>query len=166
MSRIFIQARQVTCWLGLREDNSDNAFDLLRFLLPNKQDARVRADWEKAANRLYTAGILHNLSSMFDPRGVPFSAAAALANRAWFNRLWIVQEVALASELEFRCGDSTIIGIEFFTAIQRLSSVVHNPPAPWLLKPFRHALRLGQLGAQVAAGDHLSFLHLAQILST
>jgi hypothetical protein len=58
------------------------------------------------------------------------------------------------------------MGTEFFTAIQRLSSVVHDPPAPWLLKPFRHALRLGQLRAQVAAGERLSFPHLAQILST
>jgi hypothetical protein len=70
MSRIFIQAQRVTCWLGLREDNSDHAFDLLRLLAPHKQDPRVNAEWKRAASRLCTAGMLHNLSSMFDPSSI------------------------------------------------------------------------------------------------
>jgi hypothetical protein len=36
---------------------------------------------------------------------------------------------------------------------------------PWLLKPYRHALKLGQLRAQVFAGHNHSFPYLAQTLS-
>lgn len=166
MSRVFIQAQRVICWLGLHENNSNHAFDLLRTLVPNDSDLRASTDWKNAANRLWRAGFLGDLSSMFDPANIPFSAAATLASRSWFSRLWIVQEVALASELEFRCGDSTLSGTTFFTAMQMLSSVVHDPPAPWLSKPFRHAVRLGQLRAQVSAGKPLSLPHTAQALST
>ncbi|KAH6985548.1 heterokaryon incompatibility protein-domain-containing protein [Ilyonectria destructans] len=166
MSRIFIQAQRVICWLGLHENDSDYAFDLLHTLAPNTADPKDSTDWEKATNKLWTAGFLNDLSDLFDPTKVPFFVVAALANRPWFSRLWIVQEVALASELEFRCGGSTIRGTTFFTAMQALSSIVHDPPMPWLLKPFRHSIRLGQLRAQVKAGMPCSFPHLAQTLST
>lgn len=166
MSRIFTQAQRVICWLGLHDKDSEYAFDLLHILVTNTPNPKASSDWERAANKLWTAGYLKDLSNMFDPTMVPFSAVAALANRPWFSRLWIVQEVALASELEFRCGGSTIRGTTFFAAMQALSSIIHDPPAPWLLKSFRHAMRLGQLRAQVTAGKPFSFPHLAQTLST
>jgi len=46
-----------------------------------------------------------------------------------------------------------------------LSSVVSDPPMPWLLKPYRNALKLGLLRAQVSAEYSHSFPHLAQTLS-
>lgn len=47
-----------------------------------------------------------------------------------------------------------------------ISSSVQNPPAPFLLKPFRHAIRLGQLRAQVADAIPCSYPHLAHTFST
>ncbi|KAH7136288.1 heterokaryon incompatibility protein-domain-containing protein [Dactylonectria macrodidyma] len=148
MSGIFIQAQRVICWLGIHEKDSDYAFDLLHALVPNTTDPKASMDWKKSTDKLLAAGFLNDLFDLFDPSKIPFAAVAALANRPWFSRLWIVQEVALASELEFRCGGSTIRGTTFFTAMQALSSGVHDPPAPWLLKPFRHAIILDQLRAK------------------
>lgn len=76
-----------------------------------------------------------------------------------------MQEVTLASAVEFLCGSSSIPGNVFFKAIRILSSTVTDPPMPWLLKPYRHALKLGQLRAQVFARKNHSFPHLAQVLS-
>ncbi|KAH6881168.1 heterokaryon incompatibility protein-domain-containing protein [Thelonectria olida] len=167
MSRIFTQAQRVICWLGRPDEDSEYAFKLLRTLaIPTGNlETGNSSDWKKAASELLQAGYLHNVSDMFDPTKVLFRAVTTLASRPWFRRLWVVQEVALASELEIRCGGSTIPGKIFFTAIQMLSSVTHDPPAPWLLKPFRHAVKLGQLRAQVLTGSPFSFPHLAQTLS-
>ena len=75
-----------------------------------------------------------------------------------------VQEVALASALELRCGSSSILGDTFFNAIRILCSAVSDPPMPWLLQPYRNAYKFGQLRAQVAAGQNRSFPHLAHTL--
>jgi len=88
-----------------------------------------------------------------------------LVKRSWFYRLWIVQEAALASALELRYRSSSIRGGVFFDAIHILSSVVCDPLMPWLLQPSRNANKLGQLRAQVAAGQNHSFPHLAHTLS-
>jgi hypothetical protein len=163
MWRIFKHAQRVVCWLGPHEEDVDYAFDLLKTLVPNTPDSDA---WKKAAEKLSRAGYFSDLSDLFDPTKAPFSVLAALVNRPWFSRLWIVQEVALASELEFRCGGTTIEGRLFFAAFQTISSIIHDPPMPWLLKPFRHAVKLGQLRAQVAAGRPCSYPHLAQAFST
>ncbi|KAH8708385.1 hypothetical protein GQ44DRAFT_731581 [Phaeosphaeriaceae sp. PMI808] len=51
------------------------------------------------------------------------------------------------------------------TLIETGHMQITDPPMPWLLKPYRHALKLGQLRAQVSAGQNYSFPHLAQVLS-
>lgn len=63
-------------------------------------------------------------------------------------------------------GAQLSMGICFFTAIRRMSSALQNPPEPLLLEPFRHAIRLGQLRAQVKSDIHCSYPHLAHTFST
>ncbi|KAH8731578.1 heterokaryon incompatibility protein-domain-containing protein [Phaeosphaeriaceae sp. PMI808] len=144
MSEIYKRARLVTCWLGCHENDSHLAFHLLA---------------------LIEAGHLQTLDDLFSPLRSPVQAAASLVQRPWFRRLWVVQEVALASALELRCGSSSISADVFFEATLKLSSVVSDPPMPWLLKPYWNTLKLGQLRAQVSAGQNHSFPHLAQNLS-
>ncbi|OAL42679.1 HET-domain-containing protein [Pyrenochaeta sp. DS3sAY3a] len=167
MSEIYKQARLVTCWLGCYEDESHLAFHLFGVLgQPLCDDSpRIRSKWQRHAAALVDAGYLHAVEDLFSPFQKPVQAAAALLQRPWFSRLWVVQEVALASALEFRCGPSSISADVFFEAIYKLSSVVSSPPMPWLLKPYRNALKLGQLRAQVSAGQSHSFPHLAQDFS-
>lgn len=110
-------------------------------------------------------GHLYKVEDLFNPASKPLQAVVCLVKRRWFYRLWIVQEVALASALELRCGSFSISGDIFFNAIRILCSAVSDPPMPWLLQPYRNAYRLGQLRAQVAAGQNHSFPHLAHTLS-
>ncbi|KAH7228467.1 heterokaryon incompatibility protein-domain-containing protein [Fusarium redolens] len=163
MSKIFRQAQRVICWLGPDDENTKIAFDLSTVLAIEGSDL---ASGKEPMQRLVEAGFIHDISDLVNPAKVPLSALAWLVKNTWFGRLWIVQEVALASQLEFRCGGSTINGDIFFAAIRRVSSSVHNPPAPLVLEPFRHAVRLGQLRAQIADAISCSYPHLAHTFST
>jgi hypothetical protein len=163
MSKIFRQARRVICWLGPDDRDAGYAFDLSIVLAINGSDSTF---WKEPMQRLIQAGFIREISDLFNFTKVPLSALTELVKNPWFGRLWIVQEVALASKLEFRCGGCTIDGDMLFVAVRTISSSLHSPPAPWLLEPFRHALRLGQLRAQVAGNIHCSYPHLAHTFST
>lgn len=167
MSRIYKDARRVIGWLRSHDDDSDLAFKLLLMLGVSliAHGSEANLDQRRAANAFMATGHINTMHNLFDPSKRPVQAAALLVQRPWFRRLWIVQEVALASTLEFCCGDSSMPGDVFFGAIRMLCSVVSDPPMPWLLKPYRNAFKLGQLRAQVSAGQKHSFPDLAQTLS-
>lgn len=167
MSRIYAQAKRVIGWLGGHDKDNHLAFDLLLVLggIPNARDVQHDFEWRRAADALMKDGHLCKEENLFNPASKPLQAVVCLVKRSWFYRLWIVQEVALASALELRCGSSSISGDIFFNAIRILCSAVSDPPMPWLLQPYRNAYKLGQLRAQVAAGQNHSFPHLAHTLS-
>ncbi|EDU46084.1 conserved hypothetical protein [Pyrenophora tritici-repentis Pt-1C-BFP] len=158
MSRIYAQAQRVIGWLGSHADDSHLAFDLLVMLGQTQHNS----EWWRAAHAVMKDGGLKNI---FNPTLGPRRATASLVRRPWFYRLWIVQEAALASTLELRCGSSLISGDVFFNAIRILCSAVSDLPMPWLQKPYRNAYKLGQLRAQVRKGQNHSFPHLAYTLS-
>jgi hypothetical protein len=167
MSKIYKHAQQVIGWLGDHDNDSHLVFNLFVLLgrVSDEHNRQTDLEWRLAAEALIETGHLYCLEDLFDPNRRLIRAAALLVQRPWFRRLWIVQEVTLASSLELRCGFSSIPGDVFFKAIRMLSSVVTSPPMPWLLKPYRRALKLGQLRAQASIGHSHSFPHLAQILS-
>lgn len=167
MSRIYEQAQRVVGWLGDHDNDSQLAFDLLVVLgyLLHANEVQAESEWRRAVYALRKDKHLHNLGDLFDPSKRMVQAADCLVQRPWFYRLWVVQEVALASTLELRCGNSCIPGDIFFNAVRILSSVVSDPPMPWLQKPYRNAHKLGQLRAQIQLGQNHSFPHLAHTLS-
>jgi hypothetical protein len=167
MSRIYAQAQQVIGWPGLHENDSYLAFDLLLVLgrTLTAEEAQADSEWRRAADAVMKDGHVHKVEDLFNPASKRLQAVACLVGRPWFCRLWIVQEVALASRLELRCGNSSISGDVFFEAIRLLCSVVSDPPMPWLQRPYRNAHKLGQLRAQTRAGENHSFPHLAHTLN-
>jgi hypothetical protein len=167
MSRIYGRAQRVIGWLGSHKDDSYLAFNLLLILgrLSFPKEPQTDQGWQSTLDVLMKEGNVRSMDDLFNPIRRPIQAAARLVQRPWFSRLWIVQEVALATTLELCCGNASIPGEVFFRAIQVLSSFVSDPPMPWLLKPYRNALKLGLLRAQVSAKYNHSFPHLAQTLS-
>jgi hypothetical protein len=133
--------------------------------IPAAHKVHSDSEWRRAADAITKDGNVYKVESLFNPTLRPGQAVACLVLRPWFSRLWIVQEVALASTLELRCGNSSISGVVLFNAIRILCSAVSDPPMPWLHKPYRNACKLGQLRAQVRAGQNHSFAHLAHTLS-
>jgi hypothetical protein len=94
MRSVYSKARRVLVWLGPADDGSDEAMQLVQRL--NGRDAR-------AGNPLLSftgAGIA--------PVSHPvWGYLADLFNRPYFQRVWVVQEVALSQSATVLCGSSS-----------------------------------------------------------
>jgi len=96
MPRIYHQSKPVLLWIGESDEDTHEAFKMVRRLA----DARRR---RLASNRVGTAANLDDLE--IPPLGSPsFGAFARLFGRPVFRRIWCVQEAVVAPEVEIRCG--------------------------------------------------------------
>jgi len=95
MAMIYNRAETVSVWLGQEDKDSARALEFIERLLqlegfdPLTQDPGSTAEW----------AALHNLMQ-----------------RPWFNRRWIVQEIALARSATLYCGDQSISWPDFSAA--------------------------------------------------
>lgn len=93
---IYNRASNVTVWLGNEDKDSTRAFDFIERLLelenfdPLTKDPGTPAEW----------AALHNLMQ-----------------RPWFNRRWIVQEIALARKATLLCGNESVSWNDFAAAV-------------------------------------------------
>lgn len=88
MGRIFSQAYQVVVWLGLATNSSERAMHIIDRLYRSPSDLdQLRPD------------ILHGTH--------------ALCSRSYWQRLWIIQEIYLAKELQIYCGRDNVSGKAF-----------------------------------------------------
>jgi Heterokaryon incompatibility protein (HET) len=112
MDQIYFQASNVTLWLGRdRQDKSSLISDMLsKFNEINEHIQKVAVARQIPRGVLIRQYYLDYLStfgmpSIGDERWVDF---LAFFRKRWFSRLWVVQEVALAQEIEVLCGRTTI----------------------------------------------------------
>ncbi|KAJ4164492.1 hypothetical protein LMH87_006165 [Akanthomyces muscarius] len=107
MQYIFSQAEAVQMWLGPGTERSDMAMDFIcRFgpramatgILNVGQNANFRDDLRDAVS-------LHPGPSQSLPIAL---AISDLMTREYWNRIWIVQEVALASKARVLCGTKSV----------------------------------------------------------
>ncbi|KAH7026365.1 heterokaryon incompatibility protein-domain-containing protein [Microdochium trichocladiopsis] len=99
MTSIFLQAESVAIWLGPEADDSNLAISLVR--------RTVRAAGSAAAMR--------ELISMRELRA-HFAALVALFERAYWKRLWVVQEVLSATAKTVYCGRDEVSWADLITA--------------------------------------------------
>lgn len=85
MSAIYSQARRVCVWLGLANTCAHSAFQLLK-RMEMRDEIKL--------------GIIRYPEEWYD--------MAQLCQRRYWDRLWIIQEVVLASKIELYCGDMHI----------------------------------------------------------
>ncbi|KAL8889084.1 MAG: hypothetical protein Q9215_003583 [Flavoplaca cf. flavocitrina] len=113
MPDIFTLAKGVVVWLGPKSDDSEVAIEIL-----NKIGPDVEVDW---------ASQLINTSSTFYSRDRDLSpeqcrSITILLSRAWFDRLWVVQEICLTRQrIWIVCGFSRISFANFGNATCYLS---------------------------------------------
>lgn len=100
MTEIYNKARCVCIWLGEEGDNSDDAMAFARRLLD--LDAFSRMQNPKEAHQW-----------------VDF---ATLLRRPWFNRRWIVQELAVARNAMLYCGEEKLEWRKFADAVSLFAS--------------------------------------------
>ncbi|KAF4334656.1 heterokaryon incompatibility 6 OR allele [Fusarium beomiforme] len=101
MGEIFANAVGVISWLGPASDDSDMAMDLM-----------------SDANQLGA-----NLSSFYGP-SAQLTALTSLCYRAYWRRVWIIQELHLAQSYEVWCGEKHILVNEFDKSLNVLDSWV------------------------------------------
>ncbi|PWY96151.1 HET-domain-containing protein [Aspergillus sclerotioniger CBS 115572] len=88
MAEIYSKASRVIVWLGDAQDNGDQALEEIRL-------AAAGALTEPALSKSAEQAIL------------------ALLQRPWFERIWVLQEVAAARNILVRCGCTEIDGYTF-----------------------------------------------------
>lgn len=117
MADIYSAASQVVVWLGPESTDSTTAMDCCELIASS-----VTVDWIQQA--LYPVSTEIQWAS--DEAPLPFSheeliAISHLLNREWFKRLWIWQEVSLASKVIVLCGTRTLSWL----AIQNAVFTIH-----------------------------------------
>ncbi|KAG8526627.1 uncharacterized protein KY384_008828 [Bacidia gigantensis] len=85
MEQIYTQASGVRAWLGESEFGVEEAFELLQ---------QVRQ--KKEAKKMTVKGASLNASHI--------EKATGLAQRAWWNRVWVQQEASLNEKVTIHCG--------------------------------------------------------------
>jgi hypothetical protein len=65
----------------------------------------------------------------------PWEGIAALVERTYWNRIWIVQEYLLAAETTVQCGWDYMDGVRFDKAISRIAELAELKRPPYLLLP-------------------------------
>ncbi|KAM7192098.1 Heterokaryon incompatibility protein (HET) domain containing protein [Rhypophila sp. PSN 637] len=105
MTDVFRLARRVIVWLGPSSSDSCHALDTLshlgkhfastwRHMIVRSPDGSERPPWDHKTHLPYDNDT--------------WAAVDQLVRRPWFSRVWVVQEVQLASEALVYCGKDTI----------------------------------------------------------
>ncbi|MCJ1295907.1 hypothetical protein MMC34_007472 [Xylographa carneopallida] len=149
MVDIYSHAELVVAWLGPESDDSGHALRLLDSL-----GSRIRVDWTTLAMH----PVVEEDRGLTD-RTVPLSHSTAeqsainsLFLRSWFERIWIRQEIQLASKAVLICGYSAISWPSFRNAVFCLSRKPKTEVMPSFLK------RIDFLDDLVDYGDSYSAL--------
>ncbi|RMJ11523.1 hypothetical protein CDV36_008807 [Fusarium kuroshium] len=120
LADIFSRASRVVAWLGPASEDSDEAFDKLRHLgeqvvpvensgwLPSPDAAEL--DWYRPGVKLpFSKEIINSVEK--------------LLRRDWFQRMWVLQEIILASSQSIiQCGHSQMPWLIFSNAVCSLES--------------------------------------------
>ncbi|KAF2810809.1 HET-domain-containing protein [Mytilinidion resinicola] len=93
MREIYAEAERTVAWLGLAADESDLAINLL-----SKMSRGIGEEEELDLSRITDPVRLAIISTAFD----------RLCKRSYWHRLWVIQEFAVARQVDVMCGASSI----------------------------------------------------------
>jgi hypothetical protein len=129
MGDIYSKAKTVQVWLTLGSGWMTEAMKFMVGLSSKTESFGISNDVDRPR-------IVHDLPSV----GISSAEATALLReaitshvdyllfRAWFNRVWVVQEVTLAAKLAVSCGHSTMDWTTFARALEILRGAFRKVP--------------------------------------
>jgi hypothetical protein len=108
MGVIYWKARRVVVWLGEQDEGAkhfsvEEAFALIRRCSDFTERMENDEGFDKSASMPNEMKGLQG-----DEEANSWEAVRHLLSREWFTRVWVVQELGLAREATFYCGDATI----------------------------------------------------------
>ncbi|KAK5655911.1 hypothetical protein OQA88_5450 [Cercophora sp. LCS_1] len=116
MAKIYACATRVIVWLGEAASDSDEALQAI----------------QKAAKEQRKDQIIDKLTQQ---------AIFALLERPWFQRVWVVQEVAAARQVLIKCGSSELDGFTFCLGIDTSVPYDTRPDLRGLIPPITYLVR-------------------------
>ncbi|KAN0102650.1 Heterokaryon incompatibility protein (HET) domain containing protein [Hyaloscypha variabilis] len=106
MGSIYSTASRVLVWIGEESEESQAAFDCMRWFLQIRGSGQYSASWWRDYERGEKWSSLFNFQ---DLENFHF-----LCQKPYWERLWIIQELCLASRLRIHCGSDSV-GWDDFT---------------------------------------------------
>ncbi|KAG7291480.1 hypothetical protein NEMBOFW57_001499 [Staphylotrichum longicolle] len=134
MPHIYSQANKTVIWLGTRADGSDEAMDFIHSASSLRTDD-PNIDFDKL---------------------VPSRALTALFSRAWWSRVWVIQEAILSQQAVVVCGEK-VVPLDAFETLQQKASE--------LRETMQSAARSGARASSQAPGFIPPFMSFTEILS-
>ncbi|KLU88857.1 hypothetical protein, variant [Magnaporthiopsis poae ATCC 64411] len=124
MAKIYAKASRVIVWLGDAADNGDQALEAIRKAA--QEEHTGSAIYE--SNHQTTLALSHQ--DLTDPSSSEANQAIQrLLQRPWFQRIWVLQEVAAARHVLVKCGSMEIEGYAFCSGIDAWRHY-HGSPGP------------------------------------
>jgi hypothetical protein len=109
MSKIYTQAKRVVVWLGESDDSSDFCIDQIN--LGGSRMEALESFMTKDFIQMLSAAASGRfrdcdewLDDWRDASSPIRKAWDTLLNRSWFRRMWIIQEVVVAKDVQVVCG--------------------------------------------------------------
>ncbi|KAF9891424.1 hypothetical protein FE257_004280 [Aspergillus nanangensis] len=114
ISTIFKEADQVVVWLGLASSDSSEAIEALDYI--GKQVVITTDKWT------FTSPEAVEIEWCYSNFVIPYAieiwqAINSLLHRAWFNRVWVVQEIQLSTTAVLQCGFDVVSWTHFRRAL-------------------------------------------------
>lgn len=128
MGQIYRQAWDVLVWLGPSRDRSDLAISHL---------SRIGLYDRAASDKLF-----NDKENAYEEE---MRAIAALCTRSYWRRIWVVQEIVLARQITYYCGDDIIPG-EIFTTAGKYIEHARSPRIQHLITEIRESLAFKIMG--------------------
>jgi hypothetical protein len=97
MTKIYRRAQRTVAWMGLSENNSDIVMDHIAGL----SDKLALISHPIPVEELPLYGLMTKDGPIWQALGHFFG-------RAWFDRLWIIQEAALSVDIVVLCGSKSV----------------------------------------------------------
>ena len=110
MKQIYLTAKRVLVWLGPHHGDSDKAIEFLSFVSRNCPMGH-EAEWFQVLLR----------SPMVIQQ---WNALTRMLWRVWWTRIWVVQEIVLAKELEIMCGNEILSWTDLDYAMSNISEAL------------------------------------------
>ena len=127
MRDIYRQAREVPVWLGPECENSSQCLPLVPKLAEvwEKRDDAAQGKGEQSQSVLSSQEVKElGLPELSDP---VWEMLKRVLHRPWFERVWVIQEVALSKRATIICGDEKVIWEDLLESAFLISEgVIHS----------------------------------------
>jgi hypothetical protein len=123
MGNIYRQASKVLVWLGGASKVEEEALRALPAVVTALDEAEPSLGlWNAHHNPSEKMDTIFTELGLPDPKSDAWPTIYGLFRRSWFQRLWVLQEIALAKRIEVLCGSVTVD----WDLIEKLPRVVYK----------------------------------------